>query len=301
MSSPPTMPYVYSSTPPSTSSNLLNKFKSMFQGTPYPLMIVVAVIAIVAVVVFVVIRVKKGSLKSVNLLNSPIVTANPLSGEFNVSPGAKLPDSSNGNEFSMSLWVFVDNVSITNTHKIIAYRGSQESYSNGKFFVYMDAKTNSLYASVRTNGALEETSSTNEPSLNDIKNNKYFLQSVIDYVPLQRWVNITYTIKDTVMSTFVDGDLYSVTSVYELPTNPNGSRPIPVKQTGDVMIAGKAGKEGFNGYIGNGTYYNFALTVKEAKLIYNKGPYTVSWLSYIGLGNLGVRAPIYRITSADLK
>ena len=299
MSSPGT-PFGLNQSPPAPTTGFA-KFKDMVKGTPYPLMIVVAIIVIVSVIVFITIRLKRGSLKSVNMLSTSIVNANPQSGEFNISPAAKLPDSSNGNEFSISVWLFVENITNTSDHKIIMYRGSPDSYINGKFYMYMDANTNAIYASVRTNGALEEVSSTKEPTLENIRQNKYFMHSTIDYVPLQRWVNIIYTVKDTVFSTFVDGDLYSVSSVYELPTTPTGSRPIPVKQTGDVQIAGKAGKEGFNGYIGNSAYHNFALTVNETKLVYRKGPYKSSWLKIFGMGNVGFRTPIYRISKQDLK
>lgn len=284
----------YGATGAQPGSNFLSR---LFQTTPYPVMILISVLVLVLVIVFIVFKVKANSLASVDLLTNPIVPGNPLGGEFNIAPAGKLPNTNNGNQYSYSVWLFVDNVSITEDHKTVLYRGNSQSYANGTFFVYMDAKTNSLYASVRTNGALDETNTNVEPTLNDIKKNKYFLQSLIDYIPLQRWVNVTYTVNDTVLSTFMDGDLYSVTSIYELPVKADGSRPLISKQQGDVNISGKAGKEGFNGYIGNSKYYNFALTVTEAQVVYKKGPYKLSWLSYLGLTNVGVRSPIYTIHS----
>jgi hypothetical protein len=275
--------------------------KLLLSSTPLPLLVAIVIIIIIAVVVFLIMKYKKGALKSVDLLGAPVVLANPLSGEHQISPAGKLPGSQNGTENTYSLWLFIDSVSITNNHKIVLYRGNPQSYSNGVFFVYMDSKTNKLYASVRTNGVVDETSSSAEPSLEDIRTNKYFMQSVIDYVPLQRWVNIAYTLKDTVFSTYLDGELYSVTSIYEMAAKPDGSRPLPVKPTGDILIAGKAGKEGFNGYIGSGKYLNFAITVTESKVLYNQGPYRKSWLSYLGLGNVGLRSPVYKISVQDLK
>lgn len=280
--------------------SLTGRFNSIVGSTPIPLMILVAVIIIVAVIIFIVVKVKKGSFTSTDLLKKPIVLANPASGDFQIAPAAKLPDT-NGNELSYSLWMYVDNVSVTNDHKIVMYRGNSADYRNGSFFVYMDAKTNSLYASLRTTGALDEVAGNSEPTLQDIKSNKYFLHSSIDYVPLQRWVNVTYTIKDTVLSTYLDGDLYSVTSVYELPQKPDGSRPLTAKQAGDVMLGGKNSKEGFNGYLGTCKFFNYTLTISQAKQVYNHGPYTKSWLSYIGLGNVGLRTPVYVLTAEDMK
>jgi Concanavalin A-like lectin/glucanases superfamily len=275
------------------------RFSALMQATPYPLMILTAIIVLVAVIVYVVMRIKKGSLKSVNLLTSQVVLANPMTGGFSSIPGAVLPNATNGTEFSYSLWIFVENISITNDHKIVLFRGNPASFSNGSFFVYMDAKTNVLHAAVRTNGAVDETSTAQTPTLGDIQQNKYFLRSTVEYVPLQRWVNVSFSVKDAVMTTYLDGDLYSVTSIYEMPLKMDGTRPLVAKQGGDVMIGGKTGQDGFNGYIGNCKYYNYAISVPEAHSIYEKGPYKTSWLSYIGLDNLGVRSPVYLISAAN--
>jgi hypothetical protein len=276
------------------------RFSALLSSAPYPLMVLVSIIVLVIVIVFIVVRVKKGTLLNTDLLAQPLMLANPEGGDFYSTPAAKLPRTLNGNQFSFSLWLFLDSISITDDHKIVLYRGNSQSYANGTFFVYMDAKTNSLYASLRSNGALDE-GTNGEPKLGDIKNNKYFLQSTVDYIPLQRWVNVTYTIQDTVFSTFVDGDLYSVSSIYELPIKPDGSRPLIAQQQGDVLLGGKTGKQGFNGYIGNSKFYNFALNISEAQVVYKKGPYKASWLSYLGLSNVGLRSPIYKITAENLK
>lgn len=288
------------STKLSPSSSYSQKLSGLVSGTPVPLMIVVAIIVLTAVIVFIVIKVKKGSLESVDLLNTPVISANAQGGEFYIAPAAKLPTSGNGNVCTYSLWLFVDNVSITNDHKIVMYRGNSGTFANGTFFAYMDAKTNTLYASMRTNGALTDGSTSN-PTLSNIRNNKYFLHSKIDYIPLQRWVNVSYSLKDTVLSTFLDGDLYSVTSIYEMPMKPDGSRPLPSKQSGDIMIGGKAAKPGFTGYIGNSKFYNFSVTLAEAKVMYNQGPYKKSWLSYIGLSNVALRNPVYKVSTEDVK
>ena len=275
-----------------------NKFTSILQATPYALLIVSSIIIIVAVIVFIALQIRNTSLKTINMLKTSIIKANPQAGEFYISPAAKLPDSSN--EFSISLWLYIENLSITDNHKIILYRGNPDTFANGKFFVFMDSKTNTLYASLRTTAAYDD-SNNSKPNLFDIRYNKYFLQSAIDYVPLQRWVNIIYTVKDTVLTTYLDGEIYSVTSIYELPQSHNGGRPLPSKQSGDIMIGGNAYYESFDGYMGNLTYHNFSLNVKEARVLYKKGPYMTSWLAYLGLGNVGVRSPIYRISASDVK
>lgn len=276
-----------------------SRLAALMQSTPYPLMILTAIVVLVMVIVFIVMRVKKGSMSSVNLLTSQVVLANPMSGGFNAIPGAVLPNAANGTEFSYSMWLFVENISITDDHKIVMFRGNSSSFANGSFFVYVDAKTNALHTSVRTNGAIDETSTSQTPTLTDIQHNKYFLRSTVEYVPLQRWVNVSISVKDAVMTSYLDGELYSVTSIYEMPMKVDGTRPLVAKQAGDVMVGGKTGNEGFNGYIGNCKYYNYAISVPEAHSIYEKGPYKTSWLSYLGLDNVGVRSPVYLISATN--
>jgi hypothetical protein len=301
MSSPATLiPPAAASAP----SQYMQRLQNLMHGTPLPLLVAFLVIIIVGVVVYLIMKFKKDTLQSQDLLSTPVIIANPLTGNYNISAAGNLPASLNGVENTISIWLYVDNISITDDHKIVLYRGNSTSFSNGVFFVYMDKKTNKLYASLRTNGALDETASSAEPTLEGIRTNTSgFMQSVIEYIPLQRWVNVSYTVKDTVFSTYLDGELYSVTSIYEMPTKSDGTRPQPQKPTGDIMLGGKALKQGFDGYIGTGTYYNFAITLQEAKIIYKKGPYRTSWLSYLGLGNVGFRSPVYEITadSIDVK
>jgi hypothetical protein len=280
-------------------NGIRGKISSLVSATPYPLMILVAVVLLVAVIVYIVLRLQRGAYKSVSLLKSSIIKAN-VGGSSHVSTSAALiPSSTNGNEFTVSMWLFVENVTLTNNHKVVMYRGNPTTYNNGKMFVYMDAKTNTLYSSIRTSAVQEETMVSREPSLEEIRTNNRFLQSSIDYIPLQRWVHVMYSVKDTTLSTFLDGDLYSVTSVYELPSTATGARPIPVKQEGDMLIGGRVGRDGYSGYIGNAQYFNFAISLQDAKLVYKKGPYRGSWLQFIGMGNLGFRSPVYRVGTED--
>jgi hypothetical protein len=295
----PTMPGLAPAQPQNNGTGY--SIMNIFNGTPYPLMIVVAVVLIVTAIIFIMFRIRRGSTEATPLLKKSLINANSDGSQHYISPAGKLADATNGTEFSVSLWLYVENIENTgDKHKIIVYRGKSDTYSNGTFFVYMDAKTNKLYASVRTNAAVEDNQSY-EPSLEDIRHNKYFLQSTVDYVPIQRWVNVIYTMKDATFSTFIDGDLYSVTSVYELPNNQFGSRPAPSKQLGDFLLAGRGDKPGFNGYIGNAIYYNFSVSIREARIIYNRGPYKSSWLRFFGMGNVGFRLPVYRINADDAK
>lgn len=289
MSSP--VPNIFSMPPPRLT--LTQRMSSAMTSIPLPLMILTTIIVICIVIVYIVVKFKSGYMKSVNMLQDPVILSNPMAGDFMTCASAKLPASNNGTEYSYSMWLFVDNLNITADPKPVLYRGNSQSLSNGCFYVYMDAKTNKLYASAATNASVPVS------SFADIQaDKKTFLQSTIDYIPLQRWVNVLYSIKDTVMTTFLDGELYSVTSMFELPLRADGSRPLITPHTGDIMLGGKADMEGFNGYLGNCTYYNFGATISDVRGIYDKGPYTRTWFSYLGLG---VRSPIYKIDTSNLK
>lgn len=284
-------------------SSSVDKLKAMLGNFPLPVFIIVTLVMIAAVVVFIVIKVKRGSLKSIHLLKRPVVRGNPLEGDYMVKPAGKMPTQANGAEFTYSLWLFVDNVTVGTDHKLVLYRGNTTSFKNGFVYIYMDSKTNRLYCSLRTNGVRDESASnlpsTTEPKLLDIAANRYFMKSSIEYIPLQRWVNVIYSFRENVLSTFLDGELYSVTSVYEMPATSSGERPMVIPALGDVMIGGKAGREGVNGYLGNFKYFNYSLTLKDAQTVYRQGPYQKSWLSLFGMAHLGVRSPLYKIEEVD--
>jgi hypothetical protein len=287
----------------SAGTGFLGKLKARFGSIPLPILILVTIMLIIAVIVYIVYKVKKGNLKSTSLSRRPVIKGNPLGGDYSVMPAGTLPETSNGSEFSYSVWIFVDNVALGTDHKTVLYRGSSNSMKNGYIYVYMDSKTNKMYCSVRTNAVRDESASnlpsTNEPTLLDISRNKYFMKSSIEYIPMQRWVNVIYSIRENVLSTYLDGELYNVTSIHEMPLTSEGARPLIVPPKGDVMLGGKAGKEGVNGYIGDCRYFNYGLTLREAQSIYKRGPYKTSWLAAIGLGQYGMRSPLYRVQESD--
>lgn len=272
-------------------------FSSVVRSIPLPLMVAVALIILVTAIVFILLKIQRGSLKTVKLQNVPLLMANPQTGEPYYTPSAKLPASSNGVQYTYSFWLYIEDLHITDDEKIILFRGNTSAYENGTFFVYMDAKTNKLYASSATNAV--KSSGFIPLRLTDLKNNRTYLTSTIDFVPLQRWVNITYAIKDNIMTTFVDGDLYGVTSVFEIRNAQTGARALIIPHKGDIMLGGNKTNESVNAYIGNAIYCNYAVNVNQAREIYNKGPYEASWLGYFGLGNIGFRSPIYKVNTAS--
>jgi hypothetical protein len=274
-----------------------------FVSSSIYILIFVSVVALVIAVIYIVMRVRRFALKSVNLTLDPVINANPMGGEFVRTPGGGLPELAQGNEFTISMWIFVDNIAdkLDNDHKIVMYQGNPESYENGGFFIYVDGNTNKMYFSVRTSGV--DTTKYGRGNnaaltLSAIQTNKSFITTAIDYVPIQRWVHVLMTVKDATLTVFMDGELYSIATIYDMPMRAGDVRPVIMKPTGDIMVGGKAGAIGVTGYISRAEFYNYSLTLKQAKTAYEEGPYKSSFLKYFGFPNVNFRTPMYFSDSA---
>lgn len=269
-----------------------------FVSSSIYLLVFLSVIALVAAIIYIVIRIRRFALKSVNLTSEAVINANPMGGEFVRASAGGLPELVQGNEFTVSFWMFVDNITdkLDKDHKIVMYQGNPESYDNGGYFIYMDGNTNKMYFSIRTSGvdtskfAKATGSST---SLAAIEDNKSFLTTTIDFIPIQRWVHVLMTVKDATMTVFMDGELYSIATVYDMPLRAGDVRPVIIKPTGDIMVGGKSGAIGVTGYIARAEFFNYALTLKQTKIRYEEGPYKMSFMRYFGFPNVNFRWPVY--------
>ena len=201
-----------------------------------------------------------------------------------------------GQEFGYSFWIFLSGAySITGGHKIIFQRGNTDAPGyvspSTSPLVVMDPSTNRMYVAVSTTAV---TTGMSIPQVFAKTNGKFdsgFLVSYIDYVPLQRWVNVLVVVKDKNMYTYMDGDIYSVVSTGDIPVT---DRPM-VRGTSDDLVIGD-NKNNTPGFISMTQFFNYALTQRDAKSIYKAGPSKSTWLTLFGFGNYGVRNPIYQIT-----
>jgi hypothetical protein len=145
------------------------------------------------------------------------------------------------------------------------------------------------------------------------------LTGKVDYVPLQRWVNYTFTVQNNLLSVYQDGSLYTVSDLFDMidmtcPANQSNSctsRPLFSGVTGDMTIgnpttcpAGEPSSTNnstcisdVNGFVSRVQFFNYALTSKQARQVYNAGPGSGGMLRLLGLPEYGVRSPIYQIGS----
>jgi hypothetical protein len=129
--------------------------------------------------------------------------------------------------------------------------------------------------------------------LQEILANPYYLGVTLDYVSISRWIHLSFTVKDATLTLFMDGELYTVATIYDLPLRQGDARPIIPKPAGDVMLGGKVGHIGVQGYISSAQFFNYALTLREVKRKYGEGPYATSFLRYFGMPNVAFRSPLY--------
>jgi hypothetical protein len=167
-----------------------------------------------------------------------------------------------------------------------------------------EMKTSAGAASVDMRKIVENNYFRN-PDAKGVGVNKYIIME-IDYLPIQRWVNITVIVDNKVMTLFMDGEIYSVKSVDEIkasraPELDAAGRPIGynliVDKTEGGLYCGKNpinNKVTVNGYLSKVDFYNFAVSLNQVKHIYNTGPVGTGLLSKMGL-QYGFRSPVYKL------
>jgi hypothetical protein len=246
-----------------------------------------------------------------------------------------------GREYSYSFWIYLDNYDQSYTKdgtgkvvpidKLVFYRGELGNVASANPIVFMDGLSNKMFIAIKTQNT-SLSSVLNVPNKVDYNGNlynirfmNYFLNSslklrdtdalhdainkylilTIDYVPLQRWVNVTFIIDNKVTTVFMDGEIYSVKSSEEFkalrePELDIRGKPIDVNiivdKTDGNMYIGKSSvgnKYAAPGYLGKLQYFNYAVSMAEVKDIYTSGPLGSK---FAGMNmNYGFRSPIYKL------
>ena len=224
---------------------------------------------------------------------------------------------------------------------LIFYRGSSGNVATANPIVFMDGETNKLYIAIKTEGTQMKTNfpinktfskDRKERILNmfdanvnlaAIRNTNYFLNKdlsiedefinkyiilTIDYIPLQRWVNITFVIDNKICTVFMDGEIYSVKSTEEYKSmrgkelNIRG-QPIDVnlivdKTDGNIFVGKNAKISGGatpDSYFSRLRFFNYGITLPDVRKIYDQGPVGGSKLFGWQGTSYGIRSPVYKI------
>ena len=175
-------------------------------------------------------------------------------------------NATDGIEFTWSVWIFINNLQyLEGQYKHVFYKGNNNLESNGLNFpnnapgLYIAPNTNALVVMMNT--------------FNDINE-----ETVIPDIPLNKWVNVIIRCQNNKLDVYING---TITRSVEL-------MGVPKQNYGDVYAAANGG---FNGYISNLWYYNYALGTSDIANISAKGPNTT--LTSTSSASTGLKDPNY--------
>lgn len=233
----------------------------------------------------------------------------------------KLPTLSNGREYAYSFWVYLESVKSDGNYNLVFLRSpnNDSNYlNNANPIVYLDKNSNKMVIKVRTASAdtityenldsVIEGEGTNNPITFHNDNCKYATFK-IDYVPLQRWVNIIINVNNNMLAIIMDGAIHSTRVLNEDNDRCPGesASKLVSPTTGSIMI-GNISEEINNlpaadGFISKVQFFNYSLkTPAHIQKIYNAGPVkSVGILQKLGLPLYGIRNPLYRIDEVKVE
>lgn len=174
-------------------------------------------------------------------------------------PGNKIPSSSLGNEYSMNMWLYINDYNYKyGETKYVLMKGSSNA-TNGKYHcsnpgIYLEGTKNDLVINVELQSG-EESHSLSPSSSDDVS----FALCKVSNIPLQRWVCLNLSLYNNIMDVYIDGKLYKSCIFNGFP-----------KPNNEPMFFGFDG--GFDGYVSRVTWANKNLSPEEIYGKYEEGP-----------------------------
>ena len=180
----------------------------------------------------------------------------------------KSNNQTNGIEFTWSIWIFIKDTPPINTYQHIFHKGNYYFETNG---LNQPNNAPGLYITPDLNN-------TKSKSLTLIMNTYDVINQeiVVPDIPLNKWVNIIVRCQNTTLDVYVNGTIARSITL----------RGVPKQNYGNVFVAMNGG---FDGYISNLWYYNYALGTAQILGLVNKGPNT----KMIGEGGMNLKKSDY--------
>ena len=270
---------------------------NMDEGTMV-LFVIVTLLLIVFVIVYLVYRLKRGDLKSVAFLSQSTRLYNmKQTYRFDAS---QIPPTLNGQEFTFSFWLYLVEYPPLDSHALVFCRGgSGQSVDKSNPIVFLDKSTNKLHIAVRTTAlprkGLDPELQGNAVLDAVLARGSSFLTATIDFVPLQRWLHVAFTVQDNLLTVYLDGDVYTVSNLFMMK-GATGARPVFAGTNGDVFVGALPGVTAqARAFVAKGQFFNFAVMQKEVGDLYSRGPAMPSVMGAVGLPSYGFRSPVYRL------
>ena len=168
-----------------------------------------------------------------------IIAQNPS--DPNSIPLNRSDNEKNGSEFSYSLWFVIDNFNYRKGEwKHIFHKGNNPPYPNRAPGVWIHPNENAIRIYMNT------------------------YEKILDYVdirniPIKSWVHMTIILKEKILDIYINGTLKKRHILQSLPR----------QNFGDLLINLEGG---FEGYISNMRYYQYALSYENVDKILLNGP-----------------------------
>jgi hypothetical protein len=158
-------------------------------------------------------------------------------------------NATQGLEFTWSVWIFISDLQgNSGTYKHIFSKGNSNLDKNGLITpnnapgLYIVPNTNALVVKMNTFDVINE-------------------EIIIPDIPINKWVNVIIRCENTKLDVYING---TVTRSIDLVG-------VPKQNYGDVHVAMNGG---FDGYISNLWYYNYALGTAAIQRLVESGPNT---------------------------
>jgi len=160
-------------------------------------------------------------------------------------------NANDGIEFSWSVWIYINNLydsGANGIYKHIFSKGNSNLQENGLISpnnapgLYIAPNTNALVLLMNTFNVINE-------------------EIIIPDIPISKWVNVIIRCQNTTLDIYINGTISR--SIHLVG--------VPKQNYGDVYVAMNGG---FNGYISNLWYYNYALGTSAIQKIASNGPNT---------------------------
>lgn len=192
----------------------------------------------------------------INGNNSMTIPQDPLNGDSILIKRSN--NEPTGLEFTWSTWVFVNELNAGTEFQHIFSKGNSSFNEKGLADVnnapglYLKQNASSVDNAANT-ASLHVIVNTNTSPDNSI--------SIIDDIPLKKWVNVIIRMQNTVMDTYINGTVSARRNL----------EGVPMQNYHDVLVCQNGG---FNGNLSNLRYYDEALNIFEINKIVANGPDT---------------------------
>ena len=266
---------------------------------------------------------KKTDLKTVQLLEEPRKIKSFSLDHLNKD--VTMPTLYNGTEFSYSFWMYINEFEVSQVPKLVFYQGKENTLEGATPIFYMDPDYVSLNVLVKTDIDVVDDA-IRDGTLSKLHEHKRcdYARMKVPYVPLNRWVNVSLVVDNKHAQLFFDGELRKVLDITqkELIENKDVRDPpstscqsddpcncsdnvccdkriFSVPSNKKIFAGVLPSSTAVNGYLSQLRFFNYAITLDHAKVLYKTGPLHQSILSNIGIPMYGVRNPFYKIGETE--